>query len=198
VNTSISIQKLPNDFAINDFATKTRQDESGMIGSGLSGEGPTGRVGEHRTFNIERRTSKWRTRNHVDCCDSSPLCFRYDGPARPGSPAAARAGGVAAGSGWLSAAIPPEHRSTAPPPPAQTLPPPLSRTLSGTLSNRSASPTPFRQVPARYLGPLDLPRLGPEGWTCLRADLSAGAPRSGRRRKARLIPAQANGLGTGS
>ena len=35
VSTSISIQKLPNDCAINDFATKTRQDESAMIGSNL-------------------------------------------------------------------------------------------------------------------------------------------------------------------
>ena len=28
------------------------------------GEGPTGRVWEHRTCNVERRTSKWWTRNH--------------------------------------------------------------------------------------------------------------------------------------
>jgi hypothetical protein len=74
VSTSIPIQKLPNDFAINDFATKTRQDESAMIGSGLSWRG-SDRAG-WGTSNIQHRTSKWGRRNHVDCGDLSPLCFR--------------------------------------------------------------------------------------------------------------------------
>ena len=69
-----------------------------MIGSNFharSVEAPTGQVAEHRTFNIERRTSKWCARNHVDCGDSSPLCFRFDEPAPAGSPAVDYAGGVA-------------------------------------------------------------------------------------------------------
>jgi hypothetical protein len=63
-----------------------------------------------RLLDFLRRHDTRCTRNHVDCGDSSPLCFRFDGPARAGSPATAHAGGVAAGSRRLSAATPPVCR----------------------------------------------------------------------------------------